>query len=96
MALWWLYDGYIFPVVVKPENLTFKVKFDLEVQGQLLPKTIGSLTKVFCNSGPNLVVLAWMDEELSRGQTQNGVNFDLKLNLTMKVKVNRPQNNRRS
>ena len=29
---------------VKLENLTFKVKFDLEVQGQLPPKTIGLLT----------------------------------------------------
>ena len=38
------------------------------------PKTI--LTKVFCTSGPNLVVLAWTDDELSRGQAQNGVNFD--------------------
>ena len=23
MALWWLYGGYVFPVVVSPENLTF-------------------------------------------------------------------------
>ena len=22
-TLWWLYGGYVFPVVVKPENLTF-------------------------------------------------------------------------
>ena len=36
----------------------FKVKFDLEVQGQLPPKTIGILTKVFCSYGPNLVILA--------------------------------------
>ena len=36
----------------------FEVKFDLEFQGQLPPKTIGILTKVFCSSGPNLVILA--------------------------------------
>ena len=39
-------------------NFEFEVKFDLECQGQLPPKTIGILTKVFCFSGPNLVILA--------------------------------------
>ena len=46
----------------------FQVKFDLEVQGQLPPKTIGILTKVFCSCGPNLVILAWTRDKLSRGQ----------------------------
>ena len=46
----------------------FEVKFDLEVQGQLPLKTIGILTKVFCSSGPNLVILAWTGDKLSRGQ----------------------------
>ena len=32
MAHWWLYGGYVFPVVVKPENWTFSVKFDFEGQ----------------------------------------------------------------
>ena len=44
MALWWLCGGYIFPVMVKPEILTFKVKLDLEGQSQSPPKTIGILT----------------------------------------------------
>ena len=79
MALWWLYGGYIFPLVVKPENLTIQVKFDLKGQGQLLPKTIGTLTKLFCTSSPNLVVLDWTGDELSRGQAQNGVNFDFEV-----------------
>ena len=39
-------------------NFEFEVKFDLEGQGQLPPKTIGILTKVFCISAPNLVILA--------------------------------------
>ena len=39
-------------------NFEFEVKFDLEGQSQPLPKTIGILTKVFCFSGPNLVILA--------------------------------------
>ena len=32
------------------------------------PETIGTLTKVFCNFGPNLAILAWTGPELSRGQ----------------------------
>ena len=31
---------------------------------------------VVINAGPNLVVLAWTGDELSRGQAQNGVNFE--------------------
>ena len=46
----------------------FEVKFDLEGQGQSHPKTIGILTKVFYTYGPNLVIPAWTDDELSRGQ----------------------------
>ena len=49
----------------------FEGEFDLEVQGQLPPKTIGILTKVFCSSGPNLVILAWMGDKLLHGQTSD-------------------------
>ena len=49
----------------------FSVKFDLEVQGQLPHKTIGILSKVFCCSGPNLVILAWTGDKLSRGQASD-------------------------
>ena len=48
-------------------NFDFEVKFDR--QGQLTPKTIGILTKVFYTYGPNLVILAWTGNELSRRQT---------------------------
>ena len=50
-------------------NFDFEVKFNLEGQGQSTPKTIGILTKVFYTYGPNLVILAWTGNELSRGQT---------------------------
>ena len=51
-------------------NFDFEVKlFDLEGQGQSLPKTIGILTNVFSTYDPNLVVLAWTGDDLSRGQT---------------------------
>ena len=49
----------------------FEVKFDLEGQGQSPPKTIGILTKVFYTYGPNLVILAWTGDELSRGQSSD-------------------------
>ena len=45
-------------------NSDFEVKFDLEGQGQLPPKTIGTLTKVFCIFGPNLAILAWTGPKL--------------------------------
>ena len=54
----------------------FENKLNLTCHAQSTSKTIGILTKVFCTSGPNLVVLAWMGDELSREQAQNGVNFD--------------------
>ena len=50
----------------------FEVKFDLKSQGQSLHKTIGILTKVkFYTYGPNLVILAWTGDELSRGQAHD-------------------------
>ena len=49
-------------------NFDFEVKFDLEGHSQSPPKTIQILTKVFYTYGPNLVILGWMGDELSRGQ----------------------------
>ena len=54
----------------------FENKFNLTCQAQSTPKTIGILINVFCTSGPNLV-LAGTGDELSHGQAQNGVNFDV-------------------
>ena len=45
---------------------------NLKGPGQLPPKTIGILTKLFCTSGPNSAVLAWMGNELWCEQAQNG------------------------
>ena len=36
-------------------NFDFKVKFDLEGQGELPPNIIGALITMFCTFGPNLV-----------------------------------------
>ena len=49
-------------------NLEFDLIFDLEGKGCSLHKTIGTLTKLFCTFGPNLVILAWTGPELLRGQ----------------------------
>ena len=49
-------------------NFDFDLKFDLEGQGWLPPKTIGTLTKVFCIFGPNLVILAWTGDGRTDGR----------------------------
>ena len=49
----------------------FEVEFDLKGQGQSPPKTTGILTEVFYTYGPNLVILAWTGDELSRGQASD-------------------------
>ena len=59
----------------------FKIENEIEDQDQSIPKLIGILTQAFCTFGPNLVILAWTGDELSRGQllcrqAQNGVTFD--------------------
>ena len=40
-------------------NLEFQVEFDLEGQGQSTSNPVYTLTKVFCISGLNLIILAW-------------------------------------
>ena len=52
-------------------NFDFEVKFELEGQGQSLPKTIGILTKVFYIYDLNLVILAERGDELLRGQARD-------------------------
>ena len=52
-------------------NFYFQVKFDLEGQGQSTTKTMGILTKMFCMSGSNLVILAGISHKLSRRQARD-------------------------
>ena len=49
------------------------------------------LTKVFCTSGPNLVVLVWTGDELSYGQAQNWVNFDFEVKFDLEGQGQSPQ-----
>ena len=56
-------------------NLDFEVKFDLQVQGRSPLKTIKILTKVFYISIPNLAILAWTVDELSRVKLGDGSNL---------------------
>ena len=76
MALWWSYGGYEFPDVVNQTiwhfkgNLTFKVKVNRQSYTPVI------LPKVVCTCGPNLVILAWMGDELWCGQAQDEVNVD--------------------
>ena len=69
VALAWTGDELSHGQAPNGVNFDFEVKFDLESQGQSPPKTIWILTKVFYSYGPNLVILAWTGDELSRGQT---------------------------
>ena len=55
----------------KEVKFDFQVKFDLEGRDRSSPKTIGTLTKVFCTFVPNLVILAWTSGELSCGQASD-------------------------
>ena len=43
----------------------FENTLDLICQSQSTPQTIGNLTNVFCNSGPNVVVETWTGDELT-------------------------------
>ena len=61
----------------------FENKLNLTCHAQSTPKTTGILTKVFSTSDPNLVALAWTSAELSRGQAQNGVNFDFEVKFDL-------------
>ena len=49
----------------------FKTKLNLTYQARSTPKIIGIITEVFCTSGPNLVTLAWTDDELSCRQAHD-------------------------
>ena len=49
----------------------FQVKFGHEGQGRSVHKAIGTLTKVFCIFGPNLVIQAWTGPELSHEQASD-------------------------
>ena len=57
----------------------FENKLNLICHAQSTPQTPSILTKVFCTSGPNFVVLAWTGDELSHALAQNGVNFDFEV-----------------
>ena len=61
----------------------FENKLNLTCQAQSTFKTNDILTKVFCTSGPNLVVLSRTGDELSHGQAQNGVNFDFQVKFDL-------------
>ena len=68
----------------------FENEFNLTCQAQSTSNTIGILIKVFCTSGPNLVVLAWTGDELSHGQAQNGANFDFEGKFDLEGKGQSP------
>ena len=52
-------------------NFYFQIQFDHKNQDLSTLKRMGILTKVFCTSGPNLMILAWMGEKLPWGQAHD-------------------------
>ena len=52
----WTGDKLLYGQAQNGINLDLQVKFDIEDQGQSLPKTIGFLTVLRCISGLNLVI----------------------------------------
>ena len=54
------------------------------------PQNNRDLNQVFCASGPNLVVLACTDDELSHRKVQNGVNFDFEGKFDLEGKGQSP------
>ena len=46
------------------------------------------LNQGICTSGLHLVILAWMDNKLSLGQAQNGLNFDFEVKFGLEGKFN--------
>ena len=72
-------------------KIAFKIKNWTEADDLPSPKSIGIVTVPLCISGPNLVILAWMGDKLSRVQAKNGINLDFfLLSFTWKVKVDQP------
>ena len=61
----------------------FEIQLNLPYQAQSTPTITRIVTKVFCTSGPNLLILAWTGDELSRGQGQNWVNVDFEVKFDL-------------
>ena len=61
----------------------FEIKLNLTYQARSTSKIMRMFTKVFCTFGLNLVILAWIGDELSRRQAQNGVNFDFEVKFDL-------------
>ena len=70
----------------------FENKLNLTYHAQSTRKTTGILTKVFSTSGPNSVALAWTGDELSRGQAENGVNYDFEVKFDLEGQGQSPPN----
>ena len=61
---WWI-------MVRTSSKFDFQVKFDLDLQGRSSSKTNETYAYLFRISGPNLVILTWMSDELSCGQARS-------------------------
>ena len=65
------------------KQIIFGIKNGSEVQSQSSSELTGFLTVLKCICGPNLEILSWTGDEISHGQTQNGVNFALQVKFDL-------------
>ena len=67
------------------EKFDFKIENESEDQNQSNSKLVGILTVLRWIFGPNVVILAWMADELWCRQSQNGVKFDFQVKFDLEV-----------
>ena len=73
-GMWNSSTNSLFTQILQRSKNDFEIKLNLTYQDQSNPKAIGILTEIFSTSVTNLLVLACIGDELSRGQVENGVN----------------------
>ena len=65
-------------------------KFRAAAPNIVADKNFSVVLDLFSTSGPNLVALAWTGDELSRGQAQNGVNFEFEVKFDLEGQSQSP------
>ena len=90
MALWWL----CISIIGETRKFDFLSQIWPWRLRLIAPQNNRDLNQGILHLWSKFGDLAWMSDELWCGQAQNGVNFDFNLHLTLKVKVDWPQNNR--
>ena len=76
--------------MIQVRKIDFTIKIESEAEVLSRPKSIGILTVLRCISCPDLVILAYTGDKLSRGQVQTEVKFDFHVKLDLEVQGRSP------